>query len=46
LSPTLSHSSAMKTAENTEEDPVDAEPVGGDTQIKYFDQLYSSSIGQ
>jgi len=36
----------MKTAENIEEDPYDPEPVGGDTQIEYFDQLFNSSIGQ
>jgi hypothetical protein len=36
----------MKTAENMEEDPDDPEPVGRDTQIEYFDQLYSASMGQ
>jgi hypothetical protein len=46
LSPTLSNSSAMKTPENTEEEPDDPEPVNeGDIKREYFsDLLYSSSI--
>jgi hypothetical protein len=46
LSSNPSTSSAVKTTENMEEDPDDPEPADRDTQIKYSDQLYSSSIGQ
>jgi hypothetical protein len=35
LSPPPSISSAMKTPENIEEDPVDLEPENKDIQIKY-----------
>lgn len=37
LSPTLSTSLAIKTPQNTEEDPVVPEPAGeGDTLMEYF----------
>jgi hypothetical protein len=44
--PTASTSSAMKVPENTEEEPIDFEPVDkGDIQMEYSsDQLYSPSI--
>jgi hypothetical protein len=47
LSPTPSISSAMRTPENTEEDPDDLKSADeGDIQIDYSsDQLYSSCIG-
>ena len=47
LSPTPSTSSAMRTPENTEEDPDDLKPADeGDIQMEYSsDQLYSPSIG-
>jgi len=46
LSSAPSTSSAMRTPENTEEDPDDLKPADGDIQIEYSsDQFYSPSIG-
>jgi hypothetical protein len=47
LSPTPSASSALKTLEETEEDPNDPEPAyEGGVKMEYFaDQLYRPSIG-
>jgi len=46
LCPTPSTSSAVKTLEETEEDPSDREPADGDVKMEYFpDQLYRPSIG-
>ena len=47
LSPTPSTSSAVKTLQETEEDPIDPEPAyEGGVKVEYFpDQLYRPRIG-
>jgi hypothetical protein len=46
LSSNPSTSSVVKAPENMEKDPDDPESADRDTQIKYSNQLCSSSIGQ